>query len=80
MYSSIHDVLIDLSDDISHKDDWTKIHFVLGVFENFEFVFFVHLMFIIVGYTNELSEYLQRRYQDILNAISLINVAKNKRQ
>nr|XP_034601283.1 uncharacterized protein LOC117861868 [Setaria viridis] len=48
MYSSIHDALIDLGDDISHKDDWTKIHF--------------------------------RRDQDILNAISLVNVTKNKMQ
>jgi hypothetical protein len=80
MYSSIHDVLIDLSVDIEHKDDWTKIHFVLGAFETFEFVFFVHLMYIILGYTNELSECLQRRDQDILNAISLINVAKSTMQ
>ncbi|XP_072149495.1 uncharacterized protein [Setaria viridis] len=80
MYSSIHGVLIDLGDDISYKDDWTKIHFVLGAFETFEFIFFVHLMFVILGYTNELSECLQRRDQDILNAISLVNVAKNKMQ
>jgi hypothetical protein len=58
MYSSIFDVLIDLGADIAHKDDWTKIHFVLGSFETFEFVFFVHLMFVILGYTNELSECL----------------------
>jgi hypothetical protein len=38
-----------------------KIHFMLGAFETFEFVFFAHLMYIILGYTNELSECLQRR-------------------
>jgi hypothetical protein len=80
MYSSIHDVLIELGADIGHKDDWTKIHFVLGAFETFEFVFFVHLMYVILGYTNELSECLQRRDQDILNAISLVNVAKSRMQ
>ena len=37
-------------------------------------------MFLILGYTNELSECLQRRQQDILNAISLVNVAKNRMQ
>jgi hypothetical protein len=37
-------------------------------------------MYVILGYTNELSECLQRRYQDILNAISLINVAKSRMQ
>jgi len=80
MYSSIHDVLIELGADIAYKDDWTKIHFVLGAFETFEFVFFVHLMYVILGYTNELSKCLQRRDQDILNAISLVNVAKSRMQ
>jgi len=37
-------------------------------------------MFMILGYTNELSECLQRREQDILNAISLVNVAKSRMQ
>ncbi|XP_066333876.1 uncharacterized protein [Miscanthus floridulus] len=78
MYEAIHDVLVDLGDDPAYKDDWTKIHFVTGAFENIEFVFFAHLMYIILGYTNELSECLQRRDQDILNAISLVNVAKKR--
>ncbi|XP_066334313.1 uncharacterized protein [Miscanthus floridulus] len=37
-------------------------------------------MYIILGYTNELSECLQRRDQYILNAISLVNVAKTRMQ
>ena len=55
MFSTIHDVLTELGDDTSYKDDWTRIHYVLGAFESFEFVFFAHLMVIILGYTNELS-------------------------
>src|SRR6266540_2136612 len=80
MFSTIHDVLIDLGDDTSYKDDWTRIHYVLGAFETFEFVFFAHLMVVILGYTNELSECLQRREQDILNAIPLVNGAKDRIQ
>ncbi|XP_066382993.1 uncharacterized protein, partial [Miscanthus floridulus] len=80
IYSSIHDVLIELGADNAYKEDWTKMHFVLRAFETFEFVFFVHLMYVILGYTNELSECLQRRDQDILNAISLVNVAKSRMQ
>ena len=53
---------------------------MVEAFESFEFVFIAHLMFIILGYTNELSECLQRREQDILNAISLVNVAKSRMQ
>jgi len=77
---SIHVVLVTLGDDPSHKADWTKIHFMVGAFESFEFVAAAHLMYLILGYTNELSECLQRREQDILNAISLVNVAKNRMQ
>ncbi|KAG2579085.1 hypothetical protein PVAP13_6NG147903 [Panicum virgatum] len=80
MYPSIHEVLVNLGDDPLHKADWTKIHFMVGALESFEFVVAAHLMFLILGYTNELSECLQRREQDILNAISLVNVAKNRMQ
>ena len=80
MYPSIHEVLVTLGDDTLHRADWTKIHFMVGAFESFEFVFVAHLMYVILGYTNELSECLQRREQDILNAISLVNVAKRRMQ
>ncbi|KAG2628560.1 hypothetical protein PVAP13_3KG382227 [Panicum virgatum] len=65
---------------IRDSGDWPKIHTMVGVLESFDFVFSAHLMFTILGYTNELSECLQRRDQDILNAISLVNVAKNRMQ
>jgi hypothetical protein len=80
MFSTIHDVLADLGDDTSYKDDWSRIHYVLGAFESFEFVFFAHLMVVILGYTNDLSQCLQRREQDILNAIILVNGAKHRIQ
>jgi hypothetical protein len=48
------------------------------IFESFDFVFSAHLMVTILGYTNDLSLCLQRREQDILNALSLISVAKNR--
>jgi hypothetical protein len=53
---------------------------MLGAFESFDFVFDAHLMFVILGYTNDLSVCLQRREQDIINAISLVNVAKRRMQ
>ncbi|XP_062186668.1 uncharacterized protein LOC133890251 [Phragmites australis] len=39
-----------------------------------------HLMLVILGYTNNLSQCLQRRDQDILNAMSLVNLAKSRMQ
>ena len=80
MYPTIRDVLITLGEDPTQKGDWPKIHAIVGVFESFDFVFAAHLMLIILGYTNELSECLQRRELDILNAISLVRVAKTRMQ
>jgi hypothetical protein len=48
MYPSIHEVLVNLRDDPSHKANWTKIHFMVGTFESFEFVVAAHLMFLIL--------------------------------
>jgi hypothetical protein len=58
MYQSIHDVLVDLGMIFHIRMIGPKIHFVLRAFETFEFVFFAHLMYIILVYTNELSECL----------------------
>jgi hypothetical protein len=46
----------------------------------FEFVFHAQLMLVILGYTNVLSQSLQTRDQDIVNAMTLIKVAKDKMQ
>jgi hypothetical protein len=76
MYPIICDVLITLGEDTTHKADWIKIHFMVGAFESFDFVFSLHLLFVILGYTNELSECLQTREQDIIHAVQLVGVAK----
>jgi hypothetical protein len=62
MYSTIRDVLIALGQDTSQRGDWPKIHAVVGVLESFDFIFSAHLMLVILRYTNDLSECLQRRY------------------
>ncbi len=71
MYPAIHDVLINLGEDTSQRTEWPKIHAIVGVFESFDFIFSTHFMFVILGYTNDLSECLQKREQDILNAMIL---------
>ncbi|XP_066324330.1 uncharacterized protein [Miscanthus floridulus] len=80
MYPTIRDVLIALGQDTSQRGEWPKIHTMVGVFESFDFIFSAHLMLDILGHTNELSEYLQRKDQDILNAMSLVRLAKSKMQ
>jgi hypothetical protein len=79
-YPVIRDVLMILGEGTTIRSDWTRIHSMLGAFESFDFVFDAYLMFVILGYTNDLSVCLQRREQDIINAISLVNVAKKRMQ
>ncbi|XP_071695372.1 uncharacterized protein [Rutidosis leptorrhynchoides] len=45
---------------------------------SFDFVFCLHLMMCILGFTNILSQALQRKDQDILKAISLVESTKEK--
>ena len=80
MYAEIRDVLISLGKDTSQRAEWPKIHSIVGVFESFDFVFNAHLMFLILGYTSDFSECLQRRDQDILTAMSLVRLAKSRMQ
>ena len=45
---------------------------MLTSFESFEFVFMLHLMEDIFGYTDDLGNALQKREHDIVNTISLV--------
>jgi hypothetical protein len=49
---------------------------MLRVFNSFEFVFLLHLMNEIFGYINNLCNALQKREQDIVNAMDLLKFAK----
>ncbi|XP_066333690.1 uncharacterized protein [Miscanthus floridulus] len=48
----------------------------LTVIESFDFIFMAHLLLTIFGYTDELCKALQKRDQDIINAIELIEMTK----
>jgi hypothetical protein len=43
-----------------------------NIFKSFEFVFLLHLINEILGYTNDLCNALQKREQDIVNAMDLL--------
>jgi hypothetical protein len=49
---------------------------MLEVFKSFEFVFMLHLMNEIFGYTNGLCNALQRREQNIVNEMDLLEFTK----
>jgi hypothetical protein len=53
---------------------------MLTSFESFEFVFMLHLLQEIFGYSDALCNALQRRDQDIVNAIDLLSTTKQELQ
>ncbi|XP_031378142.1 zinc finger MYM-type protein 1 [Punica granatum] len=80
MFSSVIEVLQIIEKDGSTADQRGEAFSLLSVMPTFEFVFILHMMKTILGITNELSLALQRRDQDIVNAMVLIEVAKQRLQ
>ncbi|XP_060200447.1 uncharacterized protein LOC132628698 [Lycium barbarum] len=53
---------------------------LLDNIQEFEFVFILHLMFKVLLFKNELNRALQKKDQDIVNAMELLNLAKIRLQ
>ncbi|XP_060195122.1 uncharacterized protein LOC132624347 [Lycium barbarum] len=53
---------------------------LLDNIQEFEFVFILHLMFKMLLFTNELNRALQKKDQDIVNVMELLNLAKIRLQ
>jgi len=80
LFDPILNVLDAIGDYANHPNDKVKAKSVLDGMQKFEFVFLFYLMKLILGITNALSQALQRRDQDIINAISLLGSAKRQLQ
>ena len=78
MYPTIVEVLVRIGKDPSQKGEWTRIRGVSQAFESFDFVFNLNLILVILGHTNDMSQALQKKDQDIVNAMALVALAKNK--
>ncbi|XP_021851187.1 uncharacterized protein [Spinacia oleracea] len=61
---------------VSDTPDSNKAQFITHMLMSFDFVFEAHLMVAIFGITNELNMALQKRDQDIVNAMSMVDVTK----
>ncbi|XP_066313466.1 uncharacterized protein [Miscanthus floridulus] len=77
MYRSIRRLFQQIIDDPEYKES-LEAQIALYSFESFEFVFLAHLLDTILGYTDDLNCALQKRHQDILNAVSLISLTKTQ--
>ena len=83
MFSAVIDVLEIIEED-GISDQKIEAQFIMRSILSFEFVFTLHLMKSILRITNELSIALQKRkkekIQDIVNAIDLVKVFKQRLQ
>ncbi|KAG5575944.1 hypothetical protein H5410_056078 [Solanum commersonii] len=80
MFGSILEVLESLALDARSMDERTKAMRHLEACQTFEIAFMLHLMRDVLVITNELNKCLQKREQDIANAMLLVEVAKRRLQ
>ncbi|XP_016902101.2 uncharacterized protein LOC107991537 [Cucumis melo] len=80
MFSSVVDVLETIMDSGSNSEQKYEARILMTSILLFDFVFNMHLMKNILGITNDLSQVLQRKYQDIVNAMNLVNICKGRLQ
>ncbi|XP_055824257.1 uncharacterized protein LOC129892705 [Solanum dulcamara] len=80
MFGSIIDVLDSLVVDAYSTDETTKATGYLKACQTFNIAFMLHLMRDILGITDELNKSLQKKEQDIANAMLLVEVAKRRLQ
>ncbi|KAL3846209.1 hypothetical protein ACJIZ3_003612 [Penstemon smallii] len=78
MFPSVIDVLGFIVEESTDKN--REASNLLLILQSFSFVFNLYLMTLILGITNDLSQALQRKDQDIVNAMRLVKVSKDRLQ
>ncbi|XP_057993157.1 uncharacterized protein LOC131174110 [Hevea brasiliensis] len=79
MFSAIIDVL-ELIVENSKSEQKAEAFNLLDLLQSFDVAFSLHVMRNILGITYELSQALQRKDQDIVNAMTLVKIAKQQLQ
>ncbi|KAK9713778.1 hypothetical protein RND81_06G051100 [Saponaria officinalis] len=80
LFPTIIEVLMKIRSSSKCVDDRAKAQIAIDHLESFDFIFMLHLMKVIFGYTNDLCQTLQRRYQDIVNAMTIVDMTKDNLQ
>ncbi|KAK3219009.1 hypothetical protein Dsin_012979 [Dipteronia sinensis] len=80
MFSSIVEVLEMLIENGPNQEQKYEAKILLNSIEIFDFIFGLYLMKTILGVTNELSQTLQKKDQDIVNAMNLVQTSKERLQ
>lgn len=80
VFASVIDVLDVIVDDVLVLDKKFEASRLLEAIQSFEFVITLNLMQTLLGITNDLSQALQRKYQDIENVMRLVDISKQRLQ
>ncbi|CAL9012428.1 unnamed protein product [Prunus brigantina] len=80
MFPSVIDVLKIVRTDGSGYEQKFEAKVLLTFMQSFSFIFGLHLMKRILGITNDLSQALQKKDQDIVNAMDLVKICKGRLQ
>ena len=80
LFLSVIDVLLVIKEDGTLAKQKVQADNLLILIQCFEFVFTLHLMKTILGITNDLSQALQRKDQDIVNAMTLVKITNQQLQ
>ncbi|CAJ2651446.1 unnamed protein product [Trifolium pratense] len=79
LYGSIVRVLEEVGEDSTFKKHG-ETTLLLDLLQSFDFIFMLYMLVEILGFTNDLSVALQKRDQDLINALSLVNATKQELQ
>ncbi|CAN6547091.1 unnamed protein product [Malus baccata var. baccata] len=79
MFEVVVEVLEWIKDD-TNQDNFGEASKLFHDIQTFDFVFHLFFMRLILGITNELSQALQKKDQDIVNAMALVEVCKQRLQ
>ncbi|XP_019240820.1 PREDICTED: zinc finger MYM-type protein 1-like [Nicotiana attenuata] len=80
LFPSIVNVLKDMKRDCPYHLDRFAVGNLLSQIQEFGFIFMLHLMFKVLLFTNELNNSLQKKDQDIVNAMRMLDLAKERLQ
>nr|XP_009607886.1 uncharacterized protein LOC104102010 [Nicotiana tomentosiformis] len=80
IFSSIIRVLEVIEHERSTSNERNQAKYLLSEIITFKFVFMLHLMLKVLVMSNELNKILQKRDQDIVNAVEFLNITKKRLQ
>ncbi|XP_024968650.1 uncharacterized protein LOC112508069 isoform X1 [Cynara cardunculus var. scolymus] len=80
LFPSVIDVLEIIEEDGLTQEQKSEANMLSKSLQDFDFIFCLHFMRTLLGITNELSQALQRKEQDIVNAMNLVGICRKQLQ